>query len=443
MGMKAYPTYKDSGVQWLAEVPSSWNVFPAKQVFADSKERRRTDDTFLTASQKYGVISQQRYMQLIGGRIVQASQDFDKWKHVEPDDFVISLRSFQGGLEMCAERGCVTWHYVVLKPKMEIIPLYFKWLFKSFSYIKSLQSTCNFIRDGQDLRYSNFVQVPIPFPPLTEQKTIASFLDKKCAEIEELISRRQAIIERLKELKQSIIAEAVTKGLNPDVPMKDSGSEWIGDTPEKWQIVRFSRLVKCKIAGAWGDEAKNAEGDILCIRIADFDFDHFIFDDSGDLTRRNYNNEKITKLSLKQGDILVEKSGGGAKTPVGRAIIFDKEYPALYSNFIEKLILSDGVVAKWFLFVWNAFYFTGRIRHFIKQTTGIQNLDINTMLRSTVVPMPPYHEQNAIVAYLDKKCAEIDELIARQEQIIEKLKELKTSTIAHVVTGKVDVRDAI
>lgn len=319
----------------------------------------------------------------------------------------------------------------------------FKWLFKSFSYIKSLQSTCNFIRDGQDLRYSNFVQVPIPFPPLTEQKTIASFLDKKCAEIEELISRRQAIIERLKELKQSIIAEAVTKGLNPDVPMKDSGSEWIGDTPEKWQIVRFSRLVKCKIAGAWGDEAKNAEGDILCIRIADFDFDHFIFDDSGDLTRRNYNNEKITKLSLKQGDILVEKSGGGAKTPVGRAIIFDKEYPALYSNFIEKLILSDGVVAKWFLFVWNAFYFTGRIRHFIKQTTGIQNLDINTMLRSTVVPMPPYHEQNAIVAYLDKKCAEIDELIARQEQIIEKLKELKTSTIAHVVTGKVDVRDAI
>ena len=110
MGMKAYPTYKDSGVQWLAEVPSSWNVFPAKQVFADSKERRRTDDTFLTASQKYGVISQQRYMQLIGGRIVQASQDFDKWKHVEPDDFVISLRSFQGGLEMCAERGCVTWH---------------------------------------------------------------------------------------------------------------------------------------------------------------------------------------------------------------------------------------------------------------------------------------------------------------------------------------------
>lgn len=258
MGMKAYPTYKDSGVQWLAEVPSSWNVFPAKQVFADSKERRRTDDTFLTASQKYGVISQQRYMQLIGGRIVQASQDFDKWKHVEPDDFVISLRSFQGGLEMCAERGCVTWHYVVLKPKMEIIPLYFKWLFKSFSYIKSLQSTCNFIRDGQDLRYSNFVQVPIPFPPLTEQKTIASFLDKKCAEIEELISRRQSIIERLRELKQSIIAEAVTKGLNPDIPLKESSSEWLGQVPRHWELdllKKFCSPVKYKNSSLDSDTA--------------------------------------------------------------------------------------------------------------------------------------------------------------------------------------------
>ena len=242
--MKAYPTYKDSGVQWLSEVPDTWNVFPAKQLFADSKERRRKDDTFLTASQKYGVISQLRYMQLIRGRIVQASQDFDKWKHVEPDDFVISLRSFQGGLEMCTERGCVTWHYVVLKPKVEIIPLYFKWLFKSYSYIKSLQSTCNFIRDGQDLRYSNFVQVPIPVPSLDEQKTISDFLDKKCAEIDELVTRRQAIIERLKELKQSIIADVVTKGLNPDVPMKESGIDWMREVPMHWTISKIKNKAK-------------------------------------------------------------------------------------------------------------------------------------------------------------------------------------------------------
>lgn len=426
MGMKAYPTYKDSGVQWLAEVPSSWNVFPAKQVFADSKERRRTDDTFLTASQKYGVISQQRYMQLIGGRIVQASQDFDKWKHVEPDDFVISLRSFQGGLEMCAERGCVTWHYVVLKPKMEIIPLYFKWLFKSFSYIKSLQSTCNFIRDGQDLRYSNFVQVPIPFPPLTEQKTIASFLDKKCAEIEELISRRQAIIDRLKELKQSIIADAVTKGLNPDVPMKDSGTAWQGKVPAHWKKNRNKNEIFPKV---------NHVGD---------------------------NPNKLPMLSLTKKGVIVRdlESGKGKFSADESKFLIVEPGDFVFCHYdIQETPRTVGLSSHlgYITGSYNIYGFKGENSQFFYYLhecfddrkllcplyKGLRNTIRQDRFLSMRIFLPPAEEQKTIVAYLDKKCGEIDELVARQEQIIEKLKELKTSTIAHVVTGKVDVRDAI
>ena len=424
--MKAYPTYKDSGVQWLAEVPSSWNVFPAKQVFADSKERRRTDDTFLTASQKYGVISQQRYMQLIGGRIVQASQDFDKWKHVEPDDFVISLRSFQGGLEMCAERGCVTWHYVVLKPKMEIIPLYFKWLFKSFSYIKSLQSTCNFIRDGQDLRYSNFVQVPIPFPPLTEQKTIASFLDKKCAEIEELISRRQAIIDRLKELKQSIIADAVTKGLNPDVPMKDSGTAWQGKVPAHWKKNRNKNEIFPKV---------NHVGD---------------------------NPNKLPMLSLTKKGVIVRdlESGKGKFSADESKFLIVEPGDFVFCHYdIQETPRTVGLSSHlgYITGSYNIYGFKGENSQFFYYLhecfddrkllcplyKGLRNTIRQDRFLSMRIFLPPAEEQKTIVAYLDKKCGEIDELVARQEQIIEKLKELKTSTIAHVVTGKVDVRDAI
>lgn len=428
--MKAYPTYKDSGVQWLSEVPDTWNVFPAKQLFADSKERRRKDDTFLTASQKYGVISQLRYMQLIGGRIVQASQDFDKWKHVEPDDFVISLRSFQGGLEMCTERGCVTWHYVVLKPKVEIIPLYFKWLFKSYSYIKSLQSTCNFIRDGQDLRYSNFVQVPIPVPSLDEQKTISAFLDKKCAEIDELVSRRLAIIERLKELKQSIIAEAVTKGLNPDVPMKDSGIAWLGDVPKHWMILRLKNVASV-ITDTLSEKTN-----------PDFEFDYVdissVTQEQGILKTERFkfsNAPSRARRKVQVGDIIIST----VRTYLRAIAVISKEN--------ENIIASTGfavVRSKQFSYVAYVMSSHSFVSMVSTLSTGVSYPAItsNKLLRIHIA-FPPEEEQQAIVAYLDKKCTEIDELVVRQEQIIEKLKELKTSTIAHVVTGKVDVRDAI
>lgn len=439
--MKEHESYKDSDIPWLKSLPSHWATKRAKYLFSLLDRPVEAHYEVITCFRD-GVVTLRKNRRQTG---FTESLTETGYQGINAGDLVIhQMDAFAGSVGVSDSDGKSTPVYSVCSPKEELSTYYYAYIIREMARTNYILSLAKGIRQrSTDFRFPTFARCLLPVPPVEEQNAIVAYLDKKCAEIDKLVSRRQSIIERLKELKQSIIADAVTKGLNQDVPMKDSGSEWIGDTPEKWQIVRFSRLVKCKIAGAWGDEAKDAEGDILCIRIADFDFDHFIFDDSGDLTRRNYNNEKITKLSLKQGDILVEKSGGGAKTPVGRAIIFDKEYPALYSNFIEKLILSDGVVAKWFLFVWNAFYFTGRIRHFIKQTTGIQNLDINTMLRSTVVPMPPYHEQNAIVAYLDKKCAEIDELVARQEQIIEKLKELKTSTIAHVVTGKVDVRDVI
>lgn len=442
MGMKAYPTYKDSGVQWLAEVPSSWNVFPAKQVFADSKERRRTDDTFLTASQKYGVISQQRYMQLIGGRIVQASQDFDKWKHVEPDDFVISLRSFQGGLEMCTERGCVTWHYVVLKPKAEIIPLYFKWLFKSYLYIKSLQSTCNFIRDGQDLRYSNFVQVPIPVPSLDEQKAIASFLDKKCAEIDELVSRRQAIIERLKELKQSIIADAVTKGLKPEVPMKDSRIPWLGKIPSHWKTEKLTAHFQ------FGKGLSITKADLQekGIPVISYGQIHSRINNGVDVNDRLIRyvdaryKDSAPKALVNSNDIVFADTSEDVKG-IGNCVRISCESD-IFAGYHTIIAFNKGKInTKYWAYLFQSDNWRNQLRI---RTNGVKVFSISQKnLRRCNLITPPVDEQQSIVAYLDKKCAEIDELVVRQEQIIEKLKELKTSTIAHVVTGKVDVRDAI
>ena len=146
-GLDKNAPMKDSGIEWCPKIPIQWSIMPSKYLFANSDVRKWDGDELLTSSQKYGIISQEEYMKRENAKIVLANQGIDKWKHIEPNDYVISLRSFQGGLEMSEVRGCITWHYVVLKAQKQICYRYYKWLFKSDVYIKALQNTCNFIRD--------------------------------------------------------------------------------------------------------------------------------------------------------------------------------------------------------------------------------------------------------------------------------------------------------
>ncbi len=209
-GVRGDRPMKESGIEWVPTIPADWEIIPSKRLFADSDERKRPNDELLTASQKYGVISQRQYMEREKARVVLAAQGIENWKHVEPYDFIISLRSFQGGLEMSEVSGCITWHYIVLKPLRPIHSFFFKWLFKSELYIKALQRTCNFIRDGQDLRYSNFVQAPLFIPPMEEQKEIAGALNVRCAEIDALIQKKVLFVAELESYKKSLIYEYVT-----------------------------------------------------------------------------------------------------------------------------------------------------------------------------------------------------------------------------------------
>lgn len=209
-GVRGEREMKDSGVEWIKELPSDWGIIPSKYLFKNSDTKKINGDEQLTASQQHGIITQKYYTELTGSKVVLANKGLDDWKHVEPFDFIISLRSFQGGLEMSETTGCITWHYIVLKPCRQIYSYYYKWLFKSEIYIRALQRTCNFIRDGQDLRYSNFVQVPLFEPPLEEQKGIADYLNGKCAEIDKLIAKKEQLVKELEGYKKSLIYEFVT-----------------------------------------------------------------------------------------------------------------------------------------------------------------------------------------------------------------------------------------
>lgn len=210
-GLNPDAEMKDSGVKWIGEIPVNWQAVNLRWLFAQRKDRAKKGMEQYTASQKYGVISQKDYMNRIGGSIVTVQKDFDILKMVCEGDFVIHMRSFQGGLEYSEHTGSISSAYVMLIPQKNTGECrYFKWLFKSASYINALQSTSNLIRDGQAMRYSNFIQIIIPYPPLDEQQQIADFLDTKCSEIDAIIADKKRQRGILAEYKKSLIYEYVT-----------------------------------------------------------------------------------------------------------------------------------------------------------------------------------------------------------------------------------------
>ena len=211
---RPYPAYKPSGVEWLGDVPAHWEVRRSKRVFTPRKELARRGDTQLSATQAYGVIAQEDYENKIGRKVTKILLHLDQRRHVEVDDFVISMRSFQGGLERAWTSGCIRSSYIVLQAATRLIVNYFGHLFKSVGYIAALQSTAQFILDGQDLNYENFCRVDVPFPPIEEQQQIALALDRATVNIRLNIERSHREISLLREYRTRLIADVVTGKLD-------------------------------------------------------------------------------------------------------------------------------------------------------------------------------------------------------------------------------------
>jgi type I restriction enzyme S subunit len=201
---------KDSGVAWIGDVPEHWEIVPSTWLFVESNERAHADDEHLSATQKYGVIPLAEYERLEGRQVTHAVKNLEQRKHVEIDNFVISMRSFEGGIERVRARGCVRSSYVVLLAEPGADVGFFTYLLKSSTYIQGLQATSSFIRDGQDLSYANFRQVKMPAPTIAEQKAIAAHLDRSVGRIDALTSKTEQSIGLLKERRSALITAAVT-----------------------------------------------------------------------------------------------------------------------------------------------------------------------------------------------------------------------------------------
>ena len=210
-GIQGDRPMKESGIEWAGLIPTEWESVNPKALFSQRKEKAAPGERQLTSSQKYGIIYQDDYMELTGSRVVVVQKDFDILKHVEAGDFIISMRSFQGGLEYSTKTGSISSAYVMLVPNLNLVyPRFYRWLLKSEVYIRALQRTSNMVRDGQAMRYSNFAQVRLYTVPLKEQTEIADYLDKQCAVLDELIEKKEKFASEIESYKKSLIYEYVT-----------------------------------------------------------------------------------------------------------------------------------------------------------------------------------------------------------------------------------------
>lgn len=209
-GLNADVPMKDSGVAWLGRIPVHWDVIQSRRLFSERNQKASEWERQLTVSQKYGLIAQTEYMELEGRRVVQVLRGHDILKFVEVGDFVISMRSFQGGLELSHLSGSISSAYVALTPIKWVEHRYFRHLFKSSTYIQALQSTSDLVRDGQALRFENFSKVALPIVPVEEQRAIATYLDRATERIDVLVAKTKRSIELLREHRTALITAAVT-----------------------------------------------------------------------------------------------------------------------------------------------------------------------------------------------------------------------------------------
>ena len=413
---------KDSGIEWIGKVPVEWKIDNPQYHFSQRKDRAKQGMVQLTASQKYGVITQTEYMERTGANIVTIQKDFDILKLVCAGDFVIHMRSFQGGLEYSEKTGSISSAYVMLIPSNTIRePRYYKWFFKSSNYIDALSSTSNLVRDGQAMRWSNFIQLPILFPPAEEQQRIADFLDAKCAEIDALTADIQTQIDTLEQYKRSVITETVTKGLNPDAKMKDSGIQWIGNMPAHWDVIRGKYILRYM-----QKPVREDDGVITCFR-------------DGEVTLRSNRREDGFTMSDKEigyqgidvGDLVVHGMDGFAGS-IGISNSRGKASPVLN-------VLDTDQCKRYIMYYLRSMAYSDV---FLALATGIRvrSCDLRwNKLAELSYPVPPLDEQNAIVKHIDSVLSKADAVIADKKAQLATLDEYKKSLIFEYVTGKKEV----
>lgn len=437
MSFPHYPKYKDSGVEWLGQVPEQWDVIKSRRLFSQQREEAWANDEQLSATQKYGVVPQMLYMEIEDQKLALALSGLNNFKHVEKGDFVISLRSFQGGIELSKYSGCVSPAYTVLRPSNSTVEQYWAYLLKSHGYIKALQTMTDGIRDGKNISYQQFGQIGVPLPQPQEQAAIAAFLDRETAKIDALVAEQQRLLELLKEKRQAVISHAVTRGINPAAALKDSGIEWLGEVPEHWSVIPLKYLVTESVAGPYGASLTKAMYSDSGYRV--YGQQQAITNDFtlGDyyITEEKY--EEMRRYTVFPNDILISVMGTIGKV----AIVPDDAEPGIINPRLVRYRCGDKIVPQFM----QTLLLTAQYQELLRlESNGSTMNGLNMRIIGDIpVVVPPMAEQLAILSHLHPTIIKFDTLTSEAQQAIDLFQERRTALISAAVTGQIDVRNSV
>ena len=425
-----YDSYKDSGIDWLGDIPEGWDVKRLKYVLSERNERSKTgDEPLFMVSQKYGLVIRANYHD----KATVALSSVDN-KIVYKNDLVFNKLKAHLGVFYKSEidlKGIVSPDYAVYKSKAYIEDLKFlELLFKLPIYIQQFIIRATGVVEGLIRLYTGeLFDLPIPIPPLAEQKKILEFIDNNCIKINQAISLKQQQITKLEEYKQIIIQNAVTKGLNPDVAMKDSGVNWIGDIPEHWEVKKLKFI--SRINNSTLPEKTDNKLEIKYVDIGSVTFEE------GIIRTENFdfgNAPSRARRIAKNNDTIIST----VRTYLKAIDYIDNEKSNyIYSTGFAVLTPNQQVKPKFLtFFVWSD-AFTYQVRDFSK---GVSYPAINSSdLGNLFISLPSHEEQKDIIDYINNKSRQINTGINNIKLGINRLKEYKTILINQAVTGKIKV----
>jgi len=420
--MERYSEYKDSGVQWLGEIPGHWKTVRVKALLSERVDKSDTGlEEPLSMSQKYGIIPT-REMDVVPNM----ASTYIGAKRVFKQDLVFNkLKAHLGVFAISKYDGLVSPDYAVYTPNERTYLPFMEYVFHTPLYIGEFTRKATGVAIGLTRLYTNgLFAVPFLYPPLSEQHSIVSYLDDKCGKIDKMLEGKQKQIELLAEMKQRIIADAVTRGINPNVKMKATNIPWLPEIPEHWEEQRMATLFT---------------GDIEVNK--DFEYKRAFKFNYGQLVSKNeigepedYREVYVKYSKIKQGDILVN----------GLNLNYD---------FISQRVAyapSDGIITSAYVvcrprkdvnYEYYTYLFKGMdsMKLFHGMGTGIRLTLSFKEMKKQILPIPPHSEQHDIVSYIKERSAKIDILTSKLQQEIESIKEYKQRLISDVVTGQIKV----
>lgn len=414
--------------EWTESLPETWNETKIHQLY-----RMRSKKVSDTEYPPLSVTMQGIVPQLDSAAKTDAHDDR---KLVKAGDFVINSRSDRrGSCGISSLDGSVSLINTVMEPREKMNPEYYNWLFHTDRFADEFYRRGHGIVDDLwTTKWSDMKRIDVPHPPIEEQAKIANFLNNRCSKIDEAISRNKQIIEKLEEYRKAVITQAVTKGLDPNVEMKDSGVKWIGETsvycnPYK---LKFGTYMKGRIG--WQGLKSNdfIDKGPYCITSTDFVDGKVNWNTCYHVSEERYDMDPF--IQIKVGDLLISKDG-----TIGKLAIIDElpDKACLNSHLLILRPTDDTYITKYLFYVLKSNVFN---KYYESVSTGstMQSLS-QEKLSNFVIPLWNCDEQHRIVEYLDKKCSQIDESIQKQKDIVAKLEEYKKSLIYNAVTGKIEV----